>query len=176
MKKLLATGLALVLMVPVLVMADPGWSGRGDCDGSGPHRGMMQQKGMGRFNDGPGIGRVLALADEISLTDQQRADLKKMQLDFQTQMVDARAAVKKARISLRALTADNAAEADVTRKIDEVSKLEADLDKMRYRHHQAMKAVLTDEQKSKLEELCQERPTMKREFRKQRGGSGFGQG
>jgi Spy/CpxP family protein refolding chaperone len=76
-----------------------------------------------------------------------------MATQFRLEKVDKDAAVKKARITLRALMRDDAGESQVSAAIDEVSRLNADLKKMQYRHHQQMKGLLTDEQQKKLKEL-----------------------
>jgi Spy/CpxP family protein refolding chaperone len=65
-------------------------------------------------------------------------------------MVDKRAAVKKAQIGLKALMLDDADEGKVFAAIDKVTGLKAEIQKARFRHHQQMKALLTDEQVKKL--------------------------
>jgi Spy/CpxP family protein refolding chaperone len=141
--------------------------GRADMGPGGP--GM----GHGRFgNDGPGIGHFLAMADELGLTDQQREQFKKMQVDFRMQMIDKDAAVDKAEAQLRSvMTDDNASESEVARLIDDVARLRADVQKTRFAHHKQMKSMLTAEQVKKIETLRKER----REAR-QEAGQGMGAG
>jgi len=170
MKKGILILAAAVLLLPLAALAQPApgdgpfcpqgrGMGRGPgqfCpQGHGPmgagHRGM-------RGDDGPGIGHLLQVADEIGLTEQQRDQLKKMQLEFRTQQIDREAELEKAQVQLRALMADkNAAEAEVLRKIDDVARLKGEMHKMRYTHRKQIHGVLTDEQVGKLQQLRQER-------------------
>jgi Spy/CpxP family protein refolding chaperone len=168
MKKFTVLTLIALLLLAGVTAAGPGWRDRGS--GNGP----MQHPRMGRHFDGPGPrtmmgycrdgrgmrdggrgpGMILALADEIGLTDDQENKLKKMTFDFQSQMVDLQGAVKKAQIKKRALMRDRADEKQVASAIDELSRLRADLQKGRYGHHQAIRAVLTPEQLDKLDDMC----------------------
>jgi len=92
------------------------------------------------------------------LTDEQKARLEKMLVDFQLAKVDQRAKVKKAGIRLRALKHDESAnENEVMAAFDEVARMKADLHKMCYRHHREARNLLTDDQIDKLKELHKER-------------------
>ena len=138
---------------------------------SGPHGGGHGDRPGWCHPDKPGSGRcmgmkdgmskvrmILAAADDIKLTDEQKARLEKMQVDFQLAKVDQRAKVKKAGIRLRALKRDkSASENEVMAAIDEVARMKADLHKMCYRHHREIHNLLTDDQIDKLKELHKER-------------------
>ena len=167
MKRTAATVAFLALLLPFAVAAQPGMMGKGDCDGPmmGPgghrggercemgHCGMMKRGGK----HGDMVGRLLRLADELKLSDSQRDKLRDMVTAFRLQRIDARAALKKAQVRLRALMRDDAPERQVMRAIDEVAGLRADLQKMRYRHRQQALGVLTDDQREKLKELREDR-------------------
>ena len=181
MKNLMILTMTLLLLVASTVIADPG-GGRGfrnpgmNCDGPGHPGGMGMKAPRGRGHDGPGL---LAVADEIGLTDQQSEQLKKLSVEHKTAMVDYGAAVQKANIKLRSLQQDeNASEAAVMSAIDEVSRLKADMQKARYRHRTQVMGLLTDEQKDKLEELRKERREGRSEkrqgLRSRNSGSGWG--
>ena len=161
---------ATILLAALLLLISTGAFAQankpGVCDGDGPHgrfnQGMGRGAGFGHGMGGrmgmpdgqPGIRHLLAVADEIELTDDQKNRLESMTVDFQTQRVDAQAEVKKAEITLRSLMRDDdASESAVLAAIDNVSRLKADLQKMRYQHRQQVKSVLTDEQQEKLKEL-----------------------
>ena len=105
---------------------------------------MGGQRGMGMGGDDPigtwghgawmrggrgaGAAFFLAVADKLELTDQQKAQLQKMQEEFQLQRVDAKAKIDKAQIQLRSLMRqDKAQEKDVLGAIDELAQLRADL-------------------------------------------------
>ena len=174
MRKLMSLTLAALLVMSSVALAQPGWGGRGHCDSPGwhhPERPRLGQ-GMGMRDGMPGVQMILAAADDIKLTDEQKARLEKMQVDFQLAKVDQRAKVKKAGIRLRALKHDESAnENEVMAAIDEVARMKADLHKMRYRHQRGIHNLLTDEQIDKLKELCKEK--MKK-FKGPHGGKGTG--
>ena len=135
------------------------WGGRGPGHrapmGKGMRGGGMGMRGMG---SGMGVQMLLWNAEEIGLTDDQVARLTQMRTDHQMERVDRDAALEKARIKMRNLMMDeNASESSVLAGIDEVSRLEADLKKMRYSHFSAVRNVLTADQKTKLKELRQDR-------------------
>jgi len=168
MKKGILILAAAVLLLPLAALAQPAPGDGPFCPqgrGMGWGPGQFCQPGYrpmgfgyrGLLGDGePGIGRLLWVADEIGLTEQQRDQLKTMQLEFRTQQIDREAELEKAQVQLRVLTADkNAAEAEVLRKIDDVSRLRSEMHKMRYTHRKQIRAVLTDEQVEKLWQLRQ---------------------
>jgi Spy/CpxP family protein refolding chaperone len=168
MKKGIITLMAVALLLPLTVLAQPGPGngsacpqGRGMGMGDGPFcpqgRADMGQGGRGfgrRGGDGFGLGAIMMMADELALTDAQRDQLKKMQTDFKLQMIDKDAAAEKAEVQLRALMMDkNASEVEVGKSIDAVARLRADVQKARFSHHKQMLGVLTAEQTTKLEQL-----------------------
>lgn len=173
MRKAIIILMALALMAPVTLMAQGGSPDNAFFpQGQGPGHRMMGQGhrgahggGFGLMADRPGmrhhgdgIGLLLMVGDKIDLTDQQRDRLKEMQTEFQMGQIDRRAELQKAQMRLRNLKRDtDAAEGDVFRAIDEVSRLKVDMQKTRYQHQQQVKSVLTDEQIDKLEELRQTR-------------------
>jgi len=160
MRKLLSFTLAALLVMSSVALAQPGWGGRGHGDGptwNHPERPRLGQ-GMGMRDGMPGVRMILAAADDIKLTDEQKARMEKMLVDFQLAKVDNRANIKKAEIRLRTLKRDKSAnENEVMASIDEVARMKADLHKMRYRHHREIYNLLTDEQIDKLKELRKER-------------------
>lgn len=169
MKRTIILLTAILMALPLSLMAQGGPA----CDGTGPgpmggggqgmgmqacmpghggpgHHGQGQ---MGR-HDGAGIARLMRVGDEIGLTDQQKSDLKKMAETFQMDRIDREAALDKAEVKLRGLMMDDAAvESQVLAQIDQVSKLKADIQKMRYQHRTKVQSILSDDQKAKLQEL-----------------------
>ncbi len=155
MKKLTIIMLIALLIPATTVLGQMRWHDRdGSCD-------MLFFEGRGLGQGGPGMGQgmrghgqgphgIMAMAEELGLTDDQKDRLQKMALENQLEMVDKRAAVRKAQIGLKALMLDNANEGKVLAAIDEVARLKADVKKQQYRHRQQMKALLTDEQVKKL--------------------------
>jgi Spy/CpxP family protein refolding chaperone len=167
MKKGILILVAAVLLLPLAALAQPAQGDEPLCPqgrgmGQGPGHFCHGPMGAGhrgiRGDDEPGIGYLLQVADEIGLTEQQREQLKKMQLEFRTQQIDREAELEKAEVQLRALMTDkNAAEAEVLRKIDDVSRLKGEMQKMRYTHRKQMRGVLTDEQVEKLQQMRKDR-------------------
>jgi hypothetical protein len=138
----------------------------------GPHRqgasrgGSLRQVG--------GVGHLLRNAEEHNLTEEQEERLEKMQLDFELEKVDLQAALRKAKIVLRALARDhNSSEQEVMKAIDKVARCEANLRKMRYRHVKAAHAVLNDEQRKGLKAFHKKRMREKvKAFRLTQHGAG----
>jgi len=189
MKRTLIILTAALMALPLGLMAQGGPA----CDGSGPGpMGMGQGMGpgagqgmracapghgkVGRF-DGRAIQGLLRNAEEIGLTEAQQNDLKKMAETFQLDRIDREAELDKAEVKLRGLMADDAAgESQVMAQIDQVSKLKADLQKMRYQHRTQVQNLLTEEQKTKLEELRKERRQDRFDDDDDTFGSGMGRG
>ena len=130
--------------------------GGGGCCEMGP--GMRGGKGHGI-----GMGMLLGMADKLKLTADQKAKMEKLQTDFKLAAIDQQAKIKKAQIMLReAMRDEKAGAASVEAKIDETARLRAEMAKMKYRHHQEIKGLLTETQKDMLKKMMEERPMMKR--------------
>ncbi len=162
MKRLLALTIAL-LLVATAAMAGPGNCGK-SCQmsgemgkGMGMHQGMRGQ-GMMMRGDGAGMGHLLMMAEELQLTDQQKEKIHALMTAHQMERIDRQAELKKARVRMADLRRnDNAVEADVMAAIDEMAKLRAEMQKMQYRHHQAVRTILTDKQQEQLKGMRFER-------------------
>ncbi|MFH1375037.1 MAG: hypothetical protein ABII79_14735 [bacterium] len=160
MKKVLCLMTAAILLLAVVAWAGHGPRSQGfghdAClggPGTGGHPHMM---GKRPYHGGPGM--FLAVADEIGLSDDQIARMKKMMVEFQLARVDQKAKVEKAKIRLQSLRRDvDVSESEVMTAIDDMARTKADMQKMQYRHRSEMRAVLTDEQLDKLKELRQQK-------------------
>lgn len=125
--------------------------------GHGMDRDMFFGKGMGK---GMGMGMrghgglgIMAMADELGLTDDQKETIKKLALAHKLAAVDSRAAVQKAEIRLKALMHDeDADQGKVFAATDKLYALKAEVKKAAWSHHQKMKSILTDEQRDKLKQ------------------------
>ena len=152
MKKTTLIALVVVTLLASMVLAQPGPFGRGRCSmGDGPgmgHRGMSGHKGM------QGIQMLLNMEEELALSAEQVTKLEKMKTDFAMEKIDRGAALKKAQVKLRDLMRDDkASETNVNMAIDEVSRLKADIQKMRYNHQKQVQAALSEDQLDKLKEM-----------------------
>ncbi len=190
MRKSIIVVVGLVALMFTTVPADHNWPGRHDRGHPGwqpgpgrcsaPCQGQRHGEGMrpGMRGGTPGIKMLLKMGDEIDLTDSQREQLEQMVVRFGTERVDTEAAVEKAQIRLRALLMDeDAIESEVMAAIDRVAQEKAQLQKMRYRHHQQVSDLLTQQQRDKLRELHQTRmQNRERPGRRSnpRGGGGLG--
>ncbi len=181
MKKAILILTALALVIPAALLAQPcpadfpqgrgaGFGG-GNCSVDGQH-GFRGHRG-GRGMKGGGMGAFMAFADELELTDGQKDELQTMRLKFQKEKIDQKAELKKAQVDLKALMRDgDASESAVLSQIDAVGDLKTDMRKMQYTHRNEMKAVLTEDQQNKIEELRKERREERRSGRGNKSGRG----
>ncbi len=123
------------------------YQGKGPGMGHGMKCDMGPGKGMGMRGHG-----IMAMAEELGLTDDQKEKISTIATEFRLKQVDRNASVKKAQITLKALMRSDADEGKVLAAIDEVARLKADVKKAQYSHHQQVKGLLTDEQVEKLKE------------------------
>jgi Spy/CpxP family protein refolding chaperone len=161
MKKAAIFAVAALMLLSTAVFAQsgpghPGTGRMGDCDFHGG-RGMGMRMGGGT----PGVQMLLAHADDLNLTQDQKQKLQSMVVEFQTQRVDKQAVLEKAQINLRSLMMNDASANEVNAAIDKVYGARADMQKMQYAHRQQVKSVLTEDQLTKLKEMWKDRPFRK---------------
>ena len=165
--------LTSLLLIAATSIAGPGGKRKSSCDGP---EGRHFQRGDKPGHGGPGIRHLLANADEIGLSEEQVTRLEKLSTDFQLAQVDRKAAVKKAKIGLRALTRDyDSSEKKVNAAIDELAGLKAATHKARYAQRKAVHGILTDAQKDKIKQFRKERRSHTKEwgeYSRQRGERG----
>ena len=134
---------------PVAVQGTPGQAAEVEPQKTGP-----DQRGSGRRGSAKqvgGVGMLLHHVDDFGLSDDQVEQLNKLMLQFELEKVDKQAALQKAKINWRALIRDvDADEVQVMAAIDNVSRAEGDLRKMRYSHLKAARSVLQAEQRNNL--------------------------
>ena len=166
MKRILTLTTAALLLLGTAAIAQPGQCGKhcqadrgmgkGMAPGAGMHQGMGM-RGHGRMMDA-GPGHILRMAEELKLTDQQKEKIQSMLTSFQVEQIDRQAELKKAQVRMADLRRnDKAADTEVMAAIDEIASLRANMQKMQYRHHQSIKAVLTDKQQEQLKTMRMER-------------------
>ncbi len=101
-------------------------------------------------NPGPrgrmATGRARVL-QELKLTDAQRKDIEKLRFDLRKQSIDLQARIKTQRLELTELfKADNTDQSAVEKKVNEISKLQAQRKLMLVDHWFAVNKLLTPEQ------------------------------
>lgn len=119
----------------------------------------------GRLFESYGIRELLAHADQLELTDQQRQKLEEISVSYQMQRVDKFAEYKKAQIRLRQLVRNNkdASRNEVLAQMDRVTTLRGELIKARYLHREEVRAVLTPAQLNQIKEIRRQYLEQRRE-------------
>jgi Spy/CpxP family protein refolding chaperone len=134
---------------PVAVQGTPGQASDVESQKSGPDQRESGRRGSAKQVGG--VGMLLHHVDDFGLNDSQIEQLNKMMLTFELEKVDLQAALQKAKIQWRALIRDvDANEVEVMAAIDNVSRAEANLRKMRYNHLKAARGVLEPAQQNNL--------------------------
>jgi Spy/CpxP family protein refolding chaperone len=148
----------MTLLIAAMLLMPLTLSAQADADAEFfGHQGMGQM-GMHGGGDGgghgAGIGRLLAMGDELGLTDDQRDKIESLMTDHKLTQIDRRAAMQKAKVQLHVLMRDDdASESAVLKQIDKLSDLRADMQKSKYTHRKSIHSVLTAEQLDKVKKL-----------------------
>jgi Spy/CpxP family protein refolding chaperone len=112
--------------------------------GQGMGMGMM---GMGMKGDGCGL---MGMAAELELTKDQRKQLEDLRFNFRKGMIPMRAQLQVLNLELQKMIRSDASRKDIDGQIDQIGRLRSDIQKQSVAHRMAMKAVLTPEQREKL--------------------------
>jgi Spy/CpxP family protein refolding chaperone len=146
---------AIFTVILALLVAPASMAFRGHRDMGGAHRGSA----FGPDGDGMNFqgGMLLRVADKIGLDEGQKEKISSLMQKNGLERIEKRAALDKARLNLRYLRMNNAPENDVLKAMDEVGRLETEMSKMRYRHRQDIRSILSQDQLDKLNELRQQR-------------------
>ncbi|MDH5468155.1 MAG: Spy/CpxP family protein refolding chaperone [Candidatus Aminicenantes bacterium] len=89
-----------------------------------------------------------------NLTTEQLSKIQKLKLEFEKEMLPVRTKMQSLKLDLRTLNAENADLKKIEAKIDEISKICAELQKKRIAHHRDIRNLLTDEQKAFFDLRC----------------------
>lgn len=89
-----------------------------------------------------------------NLTTEQLSMIQKLKLEFEKEMLPVRTKMQSLKLDLRTLNAENADLKKIEAKIDEISKVCAELQKRRIAHHREIRNLLTDEQKAFFDLRC----------------------
>jgi len=103
--------------------------------------------GSGQCGGGGGCGGGCMIDQIPNLTDSQKAQIKKLHLEFQKKMISMKAALATQELELKALLMEDAGETQANAKIDEIYKIKAQLQKECYANYKALLKLLNDEQK-----------------------------
>lgn len=105
---------------------------------------------MMRHGKGAGYEMKAEMAEYLELTDEQIERHKEIRLETQKQIIPLQADLKMARLELRELMSDGAAQSAVDAKIDEIGRIRTEMQKLRVGQHMQFREVLTEEQQNKL--------------------------
>src|SRR5829696_9619937 len=134
---------------PVAIQGTPGQAADVEPQVSGPDQRESGRRGSAKQVGG--VGMLLHHVDDFGLNDSQVDQLNNLQVDFELEKVDLQAALQKAKIRWRALVRNvDANDAEVMTAIDNVSRAEADLRKMRYNHLKSARNILDPGQRNNL--------------------------
>lgn len=109
---------------------------------------------------------------ELKLTEQQKKDVEKIQLDTKKQMIDQEAKNKNARLELQQLLkADAPDKSAIEKKFREIAGIEVETKMMRVNSWFDINALLTPEQQKTWKKALEMSPAMKQHMMK-KGGHG----
>ncbi len=143
-RKQMVTILALAFFAAVVAAAP---LAAGDC----PKQAGAEKKMAGK---GCGMDQGCMLQKLTNLSEEQKAKLEKMHAEMQKAMTEAQSSMAKLAGEMKALMKDPVDLKKVEAKIDEMTQFRAAMMKKHVAHCLAVKALLTDEQKAKLGEMC----------------------
>jgi len=172
--------LALALSCTALLAQDgppdPPAAHQGARDGFGSRRGPMDsgkdQGGWGHRHDGfgrdgrrghrhSGFTRLLndpAIRQQVGITDEQAATIRKQELDFRKTEIRGRADVEVKRLELKdLLAADKPDRAAIDAKLQEISAAQLSLQKTTIDYRLTMRDAITPAQRDKLRQLMRDR-------------------
>jgi Spy/CpxP family protein refolding chaperone len=112
-----------------------------DCQKKGDHEKMMGEGCMMMCNQLP------------NLSAEQKVMLEKLCAEHQKLMAAAKADIEKQTLEMKAMMKDPVDVKKVEAEIDEIAKRKADMQKKCLAHRLAVRALLTDEQKVKFDEM-----------------------
>jgi Spy/CpxP family protein refolding chaperone len=98
-------------------------------------------------------GCMMMCSQLPNLTAEQKAKLEKLHAEHQKMMADAKAEMEKQALEMKGLMKDPVDVKKIEAKIDELSKLHADMQKKCLAHRLAVRGLLTDEQKVKFDSM-----------------------
>jgi Spy/CpxP family protein refolding chaperone len=135
--------------------------------GSGEHGGRRGRRHHGFGRDGrrgqrhSGFARLLNdpfIRQQVGITDQQAATIRKQELDFRKTEIRGRADLEVQRIDLKALlAADKPDRAVINAKLQEISAAQLALQKSSVDYRLSMREAITPEQREKLRQWMRNR-------------------
>ena len=97
--------------------------------------------------------RGAGIAQALDLTDEQIATHERVRIETQKKMIPLKADLKLARLDMRELMRNGASQDAINAKIDQIGKIETQMEKLRASQHIKFRDTLTDEQKAKFKTM-----------------------
>ena len=102
-------------------------------------------------NYGEGFGALNRMESILDLTEEQKTQIEKLQLDFQKESLPTFNKLNEKKVQLSTLITENADLVKIEKLIDEIGDLRVALDKLRVEMHFEKRELLTDDQKIKFD-------------------------
>jgi Spy/CpxP family protein refolding chaperone len=167
----LALALSCTPLLAQDVSADSTPAHQGARDGYGSRRGAMDsgkdhgewghRRGGRRGHRHSGFARLLndpAIRQQVGITDEQAATIRKQELDFRKTEIRGRADVEVKRLELKdLLTADKPDRAAINAKLQEISAAQLSQQKSAIDYRLTMRDAITPAQREKLRQLMRDR-------------------
>jgi Spy/CpxP family protein refolding chaperone len=117
--------------------------------------------------EGKGLKKIMK---ELKLTDVQKKDVEKIQLDMKKQMIDQESKIKTTRLELQQLfKADTPDKSAIESKLKEIAKLEVETKMIRVDSWFSVNSLLTPEQQKTWKNALEFGPAMKQHMMKEGG-------
>jgi len=158
-------GLTIAALLTAGTMAQAQAPAGGLEGGFGGHRPPME-RALGPRGEHGRWWNDPAMVDKLKLTDAQRKDMDGILLQHREGLVDLRAALEKAELTLEPLMkADQPDEARIVAQIDQVAQARAELEKANARFLLALRSKLTPDQWKQVQEERANRHEMRHEWK-----------
>ena len=102
-------------------------------------------------NYGEGFGALNRMESILDLSEEQKTQMEKLQLDFQKESLPVVNQLKEKGVQLSTFITENADQAKSEKLIDEIGDLRVAFDKLRLKMHFEKRELLTDDQKIKFD-------------------------
>lgn len=136
-------------------------------DGMCPMCAQMMQQNMPMKKYMMMVNKLPAMQEQLSLSDEQVNQMIDLQAIFKKQQVDYQAELTKKQMQMQKLLKNNAPAADVKKQMKQCADTKVDVKAAAYETAGKMKALLTDEQKDKLQNMMMQQGNMMKENKNQ---------
>lgn len=133
-----------------------------------------QGGGQGQGRRGPGGGGPDGLMQALNLTTEQQQQMKAIRDRYESQITQNRDALQAAHERMRQLMGSSASDQELLTQHNELQRLQTEMGDLRFRSMLEMRAILTPEQRTQMNQMQQQRQNNRGS--RFNGGGGFGRG